>query len=92
MHTSMLVLTSVLYHLLPLEQDYSFIQNIPHEELGQPIGNIYGTLDHHWKIILVSNVMYCQPMTFDMLKQSKIFLPEFLSRLSHQRIILISQQ
>ena len=92
MRTLTVILTSRLHHLRSLEQYYSFIQNVPHEELGRPMSNMDCKLYYHWNIIVVSNFMYYIPITFDILTQSKYLLPRFLSRMSHQSIILISHQ
>ena len=92
MHTSTEILTSMLNQFLPLEQDCSFIQYIPHEKLGQPMGNMNGTLDHHWNTIVLLNVKYHQPIPSRMLTQSSYFLPILLSHLSHHIVISISQQ
>ena len=64
MHNFTEILTSMLHHLRPPEKEYSFIENIPHEKLGQPMGNMDGTLDHHCNNIIVSNVMYHLSMPF----------------------------
>ena len=75
MHTCMAILTSIPQHLHPLEQEYSFIQNHRHKKIGQPIGNMDGTLYHHWNTIAVSNIMYQQPTEFKMLINSSSLLP-----------------
>ena len=69
MHTFTVISNLMLHHLLPLEQEYSFIQNIPREELEHSMGNMDGTLDHYWNIIVVSNVMYHLPIPFDIFAQ-----------------------
>ena len=90
MHTFMVILTAMLHQLCLLEKEYSFIQNIPHEEVGQPMGKVDGTLDHHWNTIIMPNIMYHLPVPFEMLTQSKTFLPKLLFHMLYNRIILIS--
>ena len=56
------------------------------------MGKMGGTLEHHWKIVVVSNFMCHQQIAFKMLTQSSSFLPIFLFDISHQRIISIIQK
>ena len=53
--------------LAPLGTISLIHSKLSHEKLGQPTGNMDGTLDPHRNTIVVSNFMYHKPMAFEIL-------------------------